>query len=125
LGPAFDVEIMEAHHRTKIDAPSGTALRMGEVIAEVRKQTLGEAAVYGRQGTIGPRSSTEIGIQAIRGGDIVGEHTVMFAGTGERIELVHRSQSRDNFARGALRAAQWVVAQAPGFYAMEDMLRAP
>ena len=125
LGPSFDVEIIEAHHRTKIDAPSGTALRMGEVIADVRKQVLGEAAVYGRQGTTGQRSATEIGIQAIRGGDIVGEHTVMFAGLGERIELIHRSQSRDNFARGALRAAQWVVARPPGLYEMEDMLRAP
>lgn len=124
LGPSFDVEIMEAHHRTKIDAPSGTALRMGEVIADVRKQALGETAVYGRQGTVGRRTATEIGIQAMRGGDIVGEHTVMFAGIGERIELIHRSQSRDNFARGALRAAQWIVTQGPGLYEMEDMLRA-
>lgn len=123
LGPDFDVEILEAHHRTKIDAPSGTAIRMGEVIAETRGQGLGETAVYGRQGMVGRRSDTEIGMQAIRGGDIVGEHTVMFAGTGERIELIHRSQSRDNFVRGALRAAHWLVTQAPGLYGMEDMLR--
>ncbi len=123
LGPLFDVEIIDAHHRTKIDAPSGTAIRMGEVIAEVRGQNLGETAVYGREGVVGRRSDTEIGMQAIRGGDIVGEHTVMFAGTGERIELIHRSQSRDNFVRGALRAAQWVIPQAPGLYGMEDLLR--
>ncbi len=123
LGSSYDVEIIEAHHRTKVDAPSGTALRMGEIVAETRKQTLDDTAIYGRQGTIGRRSDTEIGIQAIRGGDIVGEHTVIFAGTGERIELVHRSQSRDNFVRGALRAAQWTVTQSPGLYSMEDMLR--
>jgi 4-hydroxy-tetrahydrodipicolinate reductase len=125
LGASFDVEIIEAHHRTKIDAPSGTALRMGEIIAHTRQQTLADTAVYSRQGTTGRRADTAIGIQAIRGGDIVGEHTVIFAGIGERIELVHRSQSRDNFGRGALRAAQWIVTQAPGLYEMEDMLRAP
>lgn len=125
LGPDFDVEIIEAHHRTKIDAPSGTALRMGDIIAQTRGQCLEEAAVHGRQDTIGRRSDAEIGMQAIRGGDIVGEHTVMFAGTGERIELIHRSQSRDNFVRGALRAAHWIVSQPPGLYGMEDMLQAP
>ncbi|MDH3602258.1 MAG: 4-hydroxy-tetrahydrodipicolinate reductase [Candidatus Tectomicrobia bacterium] len=124
LGPDFDVEIIEAHHRTKIDAPSGTALRMGDIIAQTRGQRLEDAAVHGRQGNIGRRSDAEIGIQAIRGGDIVGEHTVMFAGTGERIELIHRSQSRDNFVRGALRAAHWIVTQPPGLYGMEEMLQA-
>lgn len=123
LGPDYDVEIIEAHHRTKIDAPSGTALRMGDIVAAVRGSDLADAAVYGRQGTIGRRSDTEIGIQAIRAGDIVGEHTVIFGGIGERIELVHRTQNRDNFVRGALRAAQWIVRQAPGLYSMEDLLR--
>jgi 4-hydroxy-tetrahydrodipicolinate reductase len=124
LGPDFDVEIIEAHHRTKIDAPSGTALRMGDIVAETRGQRLEDAAVHGRRGAMGRRSDTEIGIQAIRGGDIVGEHTVIFAGIGERIELIHRSQSRDNFVRGALRAAHWIVTQPPGLYGMEEMLQA-
>lgn len=125
LGPDFDVEIIEAHHRTKIDAPSGTALRMGDIVAATRGQRLEEAAVHGRQGMIGRRSDAEIGFQAIRGGDIVGEHTVIFAGIGERIELIHRSQSRDNFVRGALRSAHWIVNQPPALYGMEEMLQAP
>jgi 4-hydroxy-tetrahydrodipicolinate reductase len=122
LGPDYDVEIVEAHHRTKIDAPSGTALRLAAIIAEALGRTLDEVAVYGRQEMIGQRSATEIGIQSIRAGDIVGEHTVMFGGTGERLELIHRSQSRDNFARGALRAAKWIVQQPAGLYSMEDLL---
>jgi 4-hydroxy-tetrahydrodipicolinate reductase len=124
LGPGYDIEVLEAHHRTKVDAPSGTAVRMGEILAEARQQTLDAAGVYGRQGQVGVRSGTEIGMHAIRGGDIVGEHTVIFAGTGERIELIHRSQSRDNFVQGAIRAAQWLVTQAPGWYGMEDVIRA-
>jgi 4-hydroxy-tetrahydrodipicolinate reductase len=124
LGTGYDIEILEAHHRTKVDAPSGTAVRMGEILAEARQQTLEAAGVYGRQGQVGKRSDTEIGMHAIRGGDIVGEHTVIFAGTGERIELIHRSQSRDNFVQGAIRAAQWLVGQSPGLYGMEDVIRA-
>ncbi|WP_089939094.1 4-hydroxy-tetrahydrodipicolinate reductase [Candidatus Entotheonella palauensis] len=124
LGSGYDIEILEAHHRTKVDAPSGTAVRMGEILAEARQQTLDAAGVYGRQGQVGVRSDTEIGMHAIRGGDIVGEHTVIFAGTGERIELIHRSQSRDNFVQGAIRAAQWLVTQSPGLYGMEDVIRA-
>lgn len=124
LGPGYDIEILEAHHRTKVDAPSGTAVRMGEILAEARQQTLDRAGVYGRQGHVGKRSDTEIGMHAIRGGDIVGEHTVIFAGTGERIEMIHRSQSRDNFVQGAIYAAQWLVAQPPGMYGMEDVVRA-
>jgi 4-hydroxy-tetrahydrodipicolinate reductase len=124
LGTGYDIEVVEAHHRTKVDAPSGTAVRMGEILAEARQQTLAAAGVYGRQGQIGKRSDTEIGMHAIRGGDIVGEHTVIFAGMGERIELIHRSQSRDNFVQGAIRAAQWLVNQSPGLYGMEDVIRA-
>ena len=123
LGPAYDVEIIEAHHRTKIDAPSGTALRMGEIIAEALRRDLAETAVHGRHGVIGRRSETEIGLHAIRAGDIVGEHTVIFGGMGERLELIHRSQSRDTFVRGALRAAQWLVTQPPGLYGMDDLVR--
>jgi 4-hydroxy-tetrahydrodipicolinate reductase len=122
LGADYDVEIVEAHHRTKVDAPSGTALRMAAVIAETLGRNLDDVAVYGRQGIVGRRSDTEIGIQAIRAGDIVGEHTVIFGGMGERLEFVHRSQSRDNFARGALRAAKWIVQQPAGLYSMEDLL---
>lgn len=124
LGPGYDIEILEAHHRTKVDAPSGTAVRMGEILAEARQQTLQDTGVYGRQGQVGMRSDAEIGMHAIRGGDIVGEHTVIFAGIGERIELIHRSQSRDNFVQGAIRAAQWVVTQSPGLYGMEDVIGA-
>jgi 4-hydroxy-tetrahydrodipicolinate reductase len=124
LGPEYDIEILEAHHRTKIDAPSGTALRLASLAAEARGVDLAEVGVYGRRGVIGRRSDTEIGIQAVRAGDIVGEHTVMFAGMGERVELMHRSHSRDTFARGALRAAKWLVSQPPGLYGMEDLLPA-
>ena len=123
LGPDYDIEILEAHHRTKIDAPSGTALRLAAIIAEARAQKLDDVAVYGRRGMIGQRSDAEIGIQVIRAGEIVGEHTVLFGGPGERLELVHRSQSRDTFARGALRAAKWVLQQPVGLYSMEDLLR--
>ncbi len=123
LGPGYDIEILEAHHRTKVDAPSGTALRMAAIIAEAHGNHLDDVAVYGRRGMIGRRSDTEIGIQVVRAGEIVGEHTVLFGGPGERLELVHRSQSRDTFANGALRAAKWVIQQPCGLYSMEDLLR--
>jgi 4-hydroxy-tetrahydrodipicolinate reductase len=123
LGSDYDIEIIEAHHRTKVDAPSGTALRMATIIAETLGRNLEDVAVYGRQGMVGRRSDTEIGIQAIRAGDIIGEHTVIFGGMGERLELVHRTQSRDNFARGALRAAKWIIHQPTGLFSMEDLLR--
>jgi len=123
LGPGYDIEILEAHHRTKVDAPSGTALRMAAVVAEARGNVLDDVAVYGRRGMIGRRSDTEIGIQVVRAGEIVGEHTVLFGGPGERLELVHRSQSRDTFASGALRAAKWMMQQPWGLYSMEALLR--
>jgi 4-hydroxy-tetrahydrodipicolinate reductase len=123
LGPGYDVEILEAHHRMKVDAPSGTALRLAGIVAETLGRHLDDVAVYGRQGVVGRRSATEIGIQALRAGDIVGEHTVIFGGIGERLELVHRSHSRDTFAQGAVRAAKWVVQQPPGLYSMEDLVR--
>ncbi|HLG22504.1 MAG TPA: 4-hydroxy-tetrahydrodipicolinate reductase [Candidatus Manganitrophaceae bacterium] len=122
LGEAYDIEIFEIHHRQKKDAPSGTALRMGEVLALARGTSLPRVGRFARQGTIGPRPSGEIGIQSLRAGDVVGEHTVIFAGPGERIELAHRAQSRDNFARGALLAARWVAERQPGLYDMMDVL---
>lgn len=122
LGPDYDVEIIEAHHRQKADAPSGTALRMAEVLARALGRNLEEVGVFARHGQIGPRKSGEIGIQSVRAGDIVGEHTVIFGGLGERIEIVHRAHSRDNFARGAVRAAAWLVHQPPGLYDMQDAL---
>jgi 4-hydroxy-tetrahydrodipicolinate reductase len=123
IGGNFDIEIIEAHHNQKKDAPSGTALMLGEAIAEAANRSLNESAVYGRQGIIGPRRRDEIGIHAVRGGDIVGDHTILFAGQGERIEITHRAHSRDNFACGALLAAQFVVLQSPGFYTMQDVLK--
>jgi 4-hydroxy-tetrahydrodipicolinate reductase len=122
LGNGFDAEIIEAHHRFKADAPSGTALRLAEGIARVKALDLAKEAVYGRQGRPGPRTPDEIGILAARAGDIVGEHTVIFGGIGERLELTHRAHTRDNFAYGALRAAKWVATQAPGFYDMMNVL---
>ena len=122
LGDGFDVEIVEAHHRFKKDAPSGTALKLAQIVAEALGRDLEQAGVFARHGLIGERSDAEIGLQTLRGGDIVGEHTVMFAGLGERIELTHRAHSRDNFARGALRAALWVVLQPPGLYDMQHVL---
>jgi 4-hydroxy-tetrahydrodipicolinate reductase len=121
LGQGYDVEILEAHHRMKKDAPSGTALRLAEEIA----QSLGrspEVFKKSRDGKVGERPGLEIGLQSLRGGDVVGEHTVFFLGDGERVELTHRATSRDTFARGALRAARWVVDQAPGLYTMKDVL---
>lgn len=123
LGPGYDVEILEAHHRTKVDAPSGTALRMAAIVAEAQGHALADVAVYGRQGIIGRRADAEIGIQVIRAGEIVGEHTVLFGGPGERLELIHRSQNRDTFASGALRAAKWLQQQGRGLYSMEDLLQ--
>ena len=121
-GDGYDVEIVEMHHRQKKDAPSGTALRMGEVIASARGTTLPEVGRFSRHGIIGERPNGEIGIQSLRGGDVVGEHTVYFVGDGERIEIAHRAHSRKHFARGALIAAQWVVKQKPGLYDMMDVL---
>jgi len=122
LGQDYDIEIVEAHHRLKKDAPSGTALKLGEMVAKAVHRDLAEVGVYARHGIIGERTDKEIGIQTIRAGDIVGEHTVYFAGAGERIELTHRAHSRDNFARGASVAAAWVVRQQPGMYNMFDVL---
>ena len=122
LGPEYDVEILEAHHRLKKDSPSGTAVRLGELIAKATGRDLDHVGVYGRKGMIGERTKEEIGMQVIRAGDIVGEHTVFFGGVGERLEIIHRAHSRDNFARGALRAALWVVNQPAGLYDMQDVL---
>lgn len=122
LGVGYDLEIIEAHHRQKRDAPSGTALKLGEILAEATKRRLDEVAVYARHGEIGPRSPAAIGIQTIRAGDIVGDHTVLFGGLGERLEITHRASSRDTFAYGALRAAQWVAGKPAGLYDMQDVL---
>lgn len=122
LGDAYDIEIIEAHHRMKKDAPSGTALKMAQVIADALNRNLDKVGVYARKGIIGERTAKEIGIQTIRAGDIVGEHTVIFGGLGERIEVTHRVSSRDTFARGALRAAKWVVGKPAGLYDMQDVL---
>jgi len=122
LGNAYDVEIVEAHHRMKKDAPSGTALKLGQMAAAGLGRDLAEVGVMARNGIIGERTNTEIGIQTIRGGDIVGEHTVYFAGAGERLELVHRATNRDNFARGAALAAAWIVSRPNGMYTMFDVL---
>lgn len=122
LGEGYDVEIVEAHHRHKKDAPSGTALRLAEVVADALGRDLGQVANYGRQGMIGARPQQEIGIQTVRGGDVVGEHTLLFLGEGERIELTHRASSRDAFSRGAVRAALWLAGRRPGLYGMDDVL---
>ncbi len=121
LGPDFDLEIIEMHHHMKMDAPSGTAKTLAEILAEVRKQRLDKVARHGRLG-IGERAPGEIGVHSLRGGDVVGDHTVIFAANGERIELTHKASSRDAFANGALRAALWVVKQKPGLYDMQDVL---
>jgi 4-hydroxy-tetrahydrodipicolinate reductase len=122
LGPAFDLEIVEMHHRHKRDAPSGTARTLAEILAEVRRQQLEQVLRHGRQGIVGERTSSEIGLHSIRGGDVVGDHTVIFAGAGERLELTHKASSRETFANGALRAAYWVVSRKPGLYDMQDVL---
>jgi len=122
LGDDYDIEIVEAHHRLKKDAPSGTALKMAQVIADAVNRNLEEVAVYARKGIIGQRTRKEIGIQTVRAGDIVGEHTVLFGGLGERIEITHRASSRDTFARGALKAALWLAGKPAGLYDMQDVL---
>lgn len=122
LGDSVDVEVLEAHHRHKVDAPSGTALRMGEVLAQALGRNLDECAVYGRQGQVGARPRQVIGFESIRGGDTVGEHTVLFVGEGERVEITHRASSRMNYARGALRAVRWVVERDTGVFDMQDVL---
>ena len=122
LGPGFDLEIVEMHHRLKRDAPSGTAKTLAEILAAVRRQQLDKVVRHGRAGIVGERTAEEIGIHSVRGGDVVGEHTVIFAGTGERVELTHKASTRETFANGALRAARWVVKQKPGLYDMQDVL---
>jgi 4-hydroxy-tetrahydrodipicolinate reductase len=122
LGDDYDVEITEIHHRMKKDAPSGTAAKMAEVVAEALGRRIEDAGVYGRHGLVGERTATEIGIHALRGGDVVGEHTVVFSTAGERLELTHRAHSRDTFAHGALRAARFVATSPPGLYSMHDVL---
>lgn len=122
LGDDVDIEIIEAHHRHKVDAPSGTALKLGEVAAEATGRSLGQNGVFARQGHTGERQRQDIGFATIRGGDIVGEHTVLFAGHGERIEITHKASSRQTFAGGAMRAACWAAVQDPGHYDMNDVL---
>lgn len=122
LAQGYDVEIIEAHHRHKVDAPSGTALRMGEVIARALGRDLEQVAVYGREGVTGERSPATIGFATVRGGDIVGDHTALFAGTGERVEITHKASSRATFAFGALRAARFLAGRTRGLYDMQDVL---
>jgi 4-hydroxy-tetrahydrodipicolinate reductase len=122
MGEDADIEIVEAHHRHKVDAPSGTALRMGEVIARALGRDLAQVAVYGRQGNTGARQRETIGFETIRAGDVVGEHTVWFATEGERVEITHKASSRMTFAKGAARAAQWLAARPAGLYDMQDVL---
>jgi 4-hydroxy-tetrahydrodipicolinate reductase len=125
LGPDYDLEIVETHHRHKRDAPSGTALRLAEALAEATGRNLEQTARYARHGDVGPRTPQEIGLQTLRGGDVVGDHTVFFLGLGERIEITHRASSRETFARGAVRAALWLVGRAAGLYDMRDVLSLP
>ena len=122
LGPDFDLEIVEMHHRLKKDSPSGTARRLAEILAEVRGLEYNSDVSHGREGMVGERRSNEIGMHAIRGGDVVGDHTVIYANIGERVELTHKASSRDTFAKGALRSARWAQSQSPGLYDMQDVL---
>ncbi|HTD88837.1 MAG TPA: 4-hydroxy-tetrahydrodipicolinate reductase, partial [Candidatus Binatia bacterium] len=122
LGPGFDLEVVEMHHRMKKDAPSGTAVTLAEILAAVRKLQFAKVIRHGREGITGERTDTEIGMHSLRGGDVVGDHTVIFAANGERLELTHQAASRETFANGALRAALWVVQQKPGVYDMQDVL---
>ena len=122
LGPDFDLEVVEMHHRLKKDSPSGTAKRLAEILADVRQLSYNEDVRHGREGIVGERTATEIGMHAIRGGDVVGDHTVIYANVGERIELTHKASSRDTFARGSVRAAKWAANQPPGLYDMQDVL---
>lgn len=122
LGPDFDLEVVEMHHRLKKDSPSGTARRLAEILADVRGLSYEKDVLHGREGMVGERKNTEIGMHAIRGGDVVGDHTVIYANTGERLELAHKASSRETFANGALRAAKWASSQPPGLYDMQDVL---
>ncbi len=122
LGDGYDVEIIEAHHNQKKDAPSGTAVKMAQIIAQALDRDIETVGVYGRKGMVGARPQAEIGVHTVRAGDIVGEHTVVFGGMGERLEFTHRAHSRDNFARGAIRAALWIVDRKNGLYDMQDVL---
>jgi len=122
LGPDYDAEVIEVHHRLKKDAPSGTARKLAEILAEVRNLDYDNDVLHGRHGMPGARTRDEIGVHAVRGGDVVGDHTVLLAAPGDRIELIHRASSRETFARGALRAALWARDQAPGLYDMQDVL---
>jgi 4-hydroxy-tetrahydrodipicolinate reductase len=122
LKDGFDVEIMEIHHRHKKDAPSGTALKIAQILAESYGWDLSKTGVFQRKGLIGERKAEEIGIQSLRAGDVVGEHMVLFGGSGERLEIIHRAQSRDCFAQGAIRAARWIVGKPNGLYDMQDVL---
>ena len=122
LNEGYDIEIIEAHHRHKVDAPSGTALRMGEVIADALGRDLKQCAVYGREGHTGARNPSTIGFATVRGGDIVGDHTALFATDGERVEITHKASSRATFANGAVRAAVWLQTQPQGLYDMQDVL---
>ncbi len=122
LGDGYDVEIIEAHHNQKKDAPSGTAVKMAQIIAQALGRDIDKVGVYGRRGMTGARPEAEIGVHAVRAGDIVGEHTVIFGGMGERLEFIHRAHSRDNFVRGAIRAAVWIVDRENGLYDMQDVL---
>lgn len=122
LGPEFDIEIVEMHHRRKVDAPSGTALLLGDAAARGRSVNLAERSVRARDGHTGPRGAGDIGFATVRGGSVVGEHTVIFAGEGERLELAHKAESREIFARGAVRAAAWAFDKPPGLYSMQDVL---
>jgi 4-hydroxy-tetrahydrodipicolinate reductase len=122
LGEDFDLEVLEMHHRHKQDSPSGTARRLAEILCEVRDLQYTEDVRHGREGMVGARTRTEVGMHAIRGGDVVGDHTVVFANSGERLELTHKASSRDTFAHGALRASEWIHGRAPGLYDMLDVL---
>jgi len=122
LGTDFDLEVVEMHHRMKKDSPSGTARSLAEILASVRNQQLEKVVRHGREGLVGERTKAEIGMHAVRGGDVVGDHTVIFATEGERVELTHKASSRETFANGALRAAQWVAGKPPGIYDMQDVL---
>jgi 4-hydroxy-tetrahydrodipicolinate reductase len=122
LNSGYDIEVIEAHHRMKVDAPSGTALRMGEVVADALGRSLTDCAIYGREGHTGERDANTIGFATVRGGDIVGDHTVLFAGIGERVEITHKAASRMPYALGSLRAARWLVDRSSGLYDMQDVL---
>jgi len=122
LGPGYDIEIVETHHRAKRDAPSGTALRLGEAVAEATGRDLATTARFERHGDIGPRTQSEIGMQTLRGGDVFGDHTVFFFGQGDRVEITHRASSRDTFAHGAVRAALWLAGKPAGLFDMRDVL---